>query len=105
MEQVSVKSAIALKLTAPWYGIPRDMILRNPTFNEAVISTGLDFRAPIGAKFVEGTAYSALDQSIEQLTNRNVFMAGPTTTMHESLCILAAMGTGRERILVDSYGG
>lgn len=105
MEQVLAKSAVPSKLAAPWYGIPRDTISRNLTFNEAAINSGPDFRAPIGAKFVEGTVYSALDQSIEQLTNRNVYMAGPTTTMHESLRILAAMGTGRERILVDSYGG
>jgi len=63
------------------------------------------FTVPSGAKFIEGTVYSALDQSAEALTNRDVYMAGPTKTMHESLRVLAGKGIARERILVDAYGG
>jgi NAD(P)H-flavin reductase len=63
------------------------------------------FDAPVGSEFTKGTVYDALDRCTAHLTDRDVYMAGPTKTMHESLRILAALGIPRERILVDSYGG
>jgi len=68
-------------------------------------STQTNFTVPTGAKFVEGTVYGAMNQSAEQLKNRDVYMAGPTKTMHETLRVLAEIGIPRERILVDAYGG
>jgi CDP-4-dehydro-6-deoxyglucose reductase len=62
------------------------------------------FTAPTRATFKEGTVYGAIEQCSENLTDRDVYMAGPTKTMHESIRVLAALGVSRERILVDSYG-
>jgi CDP-4-dehydro-6-deoxyglucose reductase len=62
------------------------------------------FIAPTGTIFAEGTVYGAFERSTAPLTDRDVYMAGPTKTMHESLRVLAALGVPRERILVDSYG-
>lgn len=63
-----------------------------------------DFIAPKRATFTEGTVYGALERSSENLKDRDVYMAGPTKTMHESLRVLTALGIARERILVDCYG-
>jgi CDP-4-dehydro-6-deoxyglucose reductase len=63
------------------------------------------FVAPHGATFADGTVYDALTRTKDRLIDRDVYMAGPTKTMHESIRTLAAMGVPRERILADSYGG
>jgi ferredoxin-NADP reductase len=63
------------------------------------------FVAPQGATFANGTVYDAIALTKDRLIDRDVYMAGPTKTMHESIRTLAAMGVPRERILADSYGG
>ncbi len=62
------------------------------------------FAAPQGTVFVDGTVYDALSKCDACLTNRDVYMAGPTKTMHESIRVLTSRSVPRDRILVDSYG-
>ena len=79
----------------------------NPNFRCTLTSRTVQsgFKAPSSATFAEGTVYDALAKSGSQFTDRDVYMAGPTKTMQESLRALSAMGVARERIVVDSYGG
>ena len=63
-----------------------------------------EFNAPSGARISEGTVYGALEHASVNLDAHDVYMAGPTKTMHESLRVLAKLGVSRDRILVDSYG-
>lgn len=67
-------------------------------------ATQNDFTPPTGTTFIEGTVYGAIGKCEACLTNRDVYMAGPTKTMHESIRILTELRVPRDRILVDSYG-
>jgi CDP-4-dehydro-6-deoxyglucose reductase len=95
--------------TADFYQL--DLIERwiasNPNFRCTLTARTVQpcFVPPPGATFAEGTVYAALAKSTERLTDRDVYMAGPTQTVQESLRTLATLGVLRERVLVDSYGG
>ncbi len=82
-------------------------ISRNPRFRCQLTARTIQpgFTPPQGAVFTPGTVYGALAQHTGLLTDRDVYMAGPTKTVQESLRTLAALGVARDRVLVDSYGG
>lgn len=79
----------------------------NPNFRCTLTARTIQpgFTPPLDVVFAEGTVYGALAKITVPLIDRDVYMAGPTKTVQESLRTLAALGVPRERVLVDAYGG
>jgi len=78
----------------------------NPNFRcvltARTVSAG--FMVPEGLEFRQGTCYDALEASQFEISNRDVYVAGPWKTVEAILGVLRAKGVPREQILIDSYG-
>ncbi len=63
------------------------------------------FAPPEGMVFREGTVYDTLRGVPFDISNRDVYLAGPVKTVRATLDVLSEKGVPRDKIFVDSFGG